>query len=610
MTASAPRPQDVWLEDVTAPRSLRRLPATLARAVALVARAAPRVFVVTVVLQLLGAVALAGVVLLGGRLLQAVVVADREGAGLRQLAGPVLLLAGASVTASLVAPVLAQLQRLLAELAQRRTYERVLDVAGEAPLEAFETAAFFDRLQRVQANAVLRPLLVARSVVDLAGGAVGVVGLVAALLAVEPLLLPLLLTAGLPLLLVSRRASRAEYGFAVAQTARLRVRDYLRGVLLGRAEAKEVRAFALQDVLRRRYDRLYDEYVHGLRSQVRLRVRLAVMSSVLVTVVTIATMVVLVQLVLSDRLTLAGAGASALAVRLLSSRLELSFSALGTLLESALFLDELERFAAPSTAPGAAPGTAAPPVFEELRLEGVGFTYPGSDRRVLDDVSLSLRRGEVLALVGENGSGKTTLAKLLAGLFRPTEGRILWDEGDVASFDVGSYRRRVAVIFQDFLRYALPARDNIALAAGDDGAVVAAARRAGAHAFLAALPHGYATVLSKEFADGADLSGGQWQRVALARAFHRDAPLVVLDEPTAALDPRAEHELFSTVRTLLADRTVLLISHRLATVRTADRIVVLQSGRVVEEGTHDELMRLEGTYAELFRLQAAGYTAR
>jgi ATP-binding cassette subfamily B protein len=219
--------------------------------------------------------------------------------------------------------------------------------------------------------------------------------------------------------------------------------------------------------------------------------------------------------------------------------------------------------------------------------------------------------GEIIALVGENGSGKTTLAKLLCGLYPPKRGEILWDGADLRTFDPEELRRSIAVIFQEFARYQLSGWDNLAVGdparAGDRAGMEAAAREAGAHPFLAALASGYDTVLSPQFDGGADLSLGQWQRVAIARAFFRDAPFLVLDEPTAALDPRAEADLFASLRTLCAGRTVLLISHRFSSVRSADRIYVLHEGRIVEHGSHAQLMKERGRYAEMFSLQASSY---
>jgi ATP-binding cassette subfamily B protein len=236
---------------------------------------------------------------------------------------------------------------------------------------------------------------------------------------------------------------------------------------------------------------------------------------------------------------------------------------------------------------------------------------PSADRPALQNVSLEIGAGEIVALVGANGSGKTTLAKLLCRLYQPQAGRILWDRVDTAGVDPDQLRRQVAVIFQDFQHYALPARDNIGLGRhqrlDDLDAIYAAARHAGADAFLTSLPAGYDTILGPEFSGGNDLSIGQWQRIALARAFFRDAPFIILDEPTAALDARAEHDLFQAIRILCQGRSVLLISHRFSSVRTADRIYVLQHGRILEHGSHDQLMATGGLYTDLFTLQAAAY---
>jgi ATP-binding cassette subfamily B protein len=281
--------------------------------------------------------------------------------------------------------------------------------------------------------------------------------------------------------------------------------------------------------------------------------------------------------------------------------------------EAGLFVEDFTTFLA--TAPvthGATGHQPAPAAFDRISVEQVTFTYPAASTPALRDVSLDIQAGQVVALVGENGSGKTTLAKLISRLYLPESGRITWDGTDTADLDAGQLRRRIAVIFQDFARYDLTARENIGLGAvehiDNPPAIQAAARHAGAAGYLAALPDGYETILSPEYDGGRDLSVGQWQRVALARAFIRDAPLIILDEPTASLDPRAEHDLFTRIRTLYKGRTVLLISHRYNTVRDADHIYVLDQGRIIEHGNHDQLIAAAGTYAELFTLQAAAYT--
>jgi ATP-binding cassette subfamily B protein len=247
----------------------------------------------------------------------------------------------------------------------------------------------------------------------------------------------------------------------------------------------------------------------------------------------------------------------------------------------------------------------------ELSVEGVSFRYPASSSWALRGVDVRVRTGEVVALVGANGSGKTTLAKVMADLFEPAGGVVRWNGEDVRRFDPRAVRERIAVIFQDFERYLFTAGENVTLgrveAAGDRDRLEQAARRAGIAEAIERLPHGYDTLLGPEFQGGTDFSGGQWQRLALARAFFRDAQLLILDEPSSALDPEAEAALFSRVRDLCDGRAVVVISHRFSTVTSADRIVVLDEGRVIESGSHRELLALDGTYARLFRLQAQQY---
>src|SRR5919197_375849 len=328
----------------------------------------------------------------------------------------------------------------------------------------------------------------------------------------------------------------------------------------------------------------------------------------------LVTLAVLVALALGGHLSVAAAAAAGAAMILFGQRVSSGGMASQMLLESAMFLEDYLTFAAMAPAPGpqvvpGPPRVAAAPI----AADEVWFSYPGSDRPALRGASLRIGRGEVVALVGANGSGKTTLAKLMAGLYVPERGRVLLHGADTATADRTLLRRDVAVVFQDFLRYWLAVRDNIAMGRherfGDDDWVVRSARRAGAHGELSALADGYDTRLGPVFAGGVDLSVGQWQKIAIARLFFRDAPFVILDEPTAALDARAEHELFARIDELLDGRAVLLISHRFSTVREADRIYVLDRGEVIEEGSHEELMALGGTYAEMFTLQAAAYAS-
>ncbi|MFB9378508.1 ABC transporter ATP-binding protein [Kineococcus gynurae] len=609
-------------------RDLRALPALLVEAVRLCRRAAPREFALTLGLQLLGATLLGVQVLVGRWALQEILAGDgKAGTDLRGAVAPLALLAAVALVGSFSGAIRQQRLRLLGELVQRAIWARLLDVSTTVDLTTYEDARFYDRLQRVTTNAISRPLAVAQGLVGIVGGSVGAVGLGVSLWIISPVLLPLLVLAAVPLFLLSRRGGRTEFAFALAQTPAFRVRDYLRQTLTGRDDAKEVRAYGLEEPLRRRYDGLYDDYVGALRAQVRTRIRLALLGNGLTALTVALTLGGLLLLVGRGTLDLADAGAAGVAIPLLGSRLQQLVTGAGNVAESGLFLEDLQAFLA--IAPAAAarrPTDPAPEGFSVLRAEGVGFRYPQATTDSLTGIDVEIRRGQVVALVGENGSGKTTLAKVLAGLHTPTAGVIRWDAtvvaGAAASGPEGSgpggtgvdpvgLRAQVAVLFQDFAHYHLSAHDNIALGRADRPSsreeVRAAAVRAGADGFLQRLPAGYDTPLTTELHGGSDLSLGQWQRVALARAFRRDAPFVILDEPTASLDARAEADLFAGIGDLMAGSTVLLISHRFSSVRYADRIFVLREGRLDDSGTHDELLARGGHYAELYTLQAAAY---
>ena len=440
----------------------------------------------------------------------------------------------------------------------------------------------------------------------------GVVAVGGALLTIEPLFFLLGIAAAVPLTLTSLRVGRALYRFAVEQTPTDRQRSYIQTLLVEKDPAKEIRAYDLGGFLGARFAALYERRIRALRKLVRRRTAQGVAGGSLTAIVSGGVLGLLIVFVSDGRVSLAGAGAAAAALILLGSQLQGLATGMGQLYESALFIQDFNNFVLLSAGQTQFTGSAAaPPGVGHLSVRGLTFTYPSRRDPSLTGIDLDIGPGEVVALVGENGSGKTTLAKLLAGLYLPQAGHITWDGRDTAAMEVAQVRQRVAVLFQDFVRYFLSARENISMGrwerADDNAAVRVAAARSGAAPFLEALAHGFETYLGPQFFGGTDLSGGQWQRVALARAFFRDAELVILDEPTAALDPRAEAALFASVRELFAERSVVLISHRFATVRFADHIYVLDDGRVLEHGTHGQLMAGQGLYAELFSLQASAF---
>jgi ATP-binding cassette, subfamily B, bacterial len=594
-------------------RSIRQLPRLLAGALRLVWRAARGQFVLNVVLLAVGSAALALQVLVGKELLTKLL-ADNSTKDFSSAVPYVALLAVVLAVTSITLIVRNEVQRLLAELVARSSMQQVVDAACRADLARFEDPAFHDRLQRAIVNASIRPLQMTNGLLAVGTALTGVVAVGAVLLFIDPLFFVLGLIAGVPITLASLRVGRALYHFAVEQTPTDRERTYIQGLLVEKDPAKEIRAYEMAWFLRARFAALYERRIRALRQLVRRRARQGVLGGGLTALVSGAVLGLLILFVSQGDVSLAGAGAAAAALILLGTQLQGLASGVGQLYESALFIQDFNNFVQTELAPGTSlfTGTAPLPAhIGHLSVRDLTFTYPSRRAPSLRDVNIDIGPGQVVALVGENGSGKTTLAKLLAGLYLPQVGRITWDGQDLASMDIAQVRKRVAVLFQDYVKYFLSARENVSVGrwerAEDEAAIRQAAIRSGANDFIEALPNGYDTYLGPQFFGGSDLSTGQWQRVALARAFFRDAELVILDEPTASLDPRAEAALFVAVRELFAGRSVVLISHRFATVRLADHIYVLDAGRLIEHGDHDALMARNGLYAELFTMQASAF---
>jgi ATP-binding cassette subfamily B protein len=502
-------------------------------------------------------------------------------------------------------------QVLLGAIVERKTRLRMLEACANVDVAQFEDAAFHDLMERVDANALDKPAAVTFALADLASGALGVLPVVGALVVVQPLLVPVLLLGMLPMVVLAVMGGRNEVGFAHERAATDRRRDYLRRVLVDRTAAKELRLFnashALLEMLRSEYD-VHLQLVrrHSLKRLVNaLAVQLAVGGMVL------ALLYFAFALNRSGRLTVPQMAAAVAAVPVLLSRIGNVTTGMGRLFESTSLLRDLPTLEAMSGTgsgkgrfPTPAPDVGSPP---EIGLQDVTFTYPSSERPAIQDVSLVIPAGKVSALVGANGSGKTTLVKLIAQLYRPQGGCITWNGLDVSRHPQEAWREHTTVLFQDFIRYELSLRDNVTLgrphAQDDASRLEASIRGAGLERLGHRLPNGLDTVLSKAWTDGVELSGGEWQTVALARAYFRNAALVVLDEPTAALDPRAEYELFRRIRVMFPTQTIILVSHRLNSVRPADQIFVLADGRLAEQGTHDSLLQHDGVYAEFYKLQ-------
>lgn len=612
--AQPPTCEQLHEEAAQRPRTLRLLPRITSDALRMVWSASPRLLVASIGLKLVNGAGLATALIFGRNLIGDVLAADTAAAtpGIGAVVPQLLAVVGVVAVLGLVTAAGREVREILSETTARHAKQAIIDVARRVELSAYETPSFHDRLVRAASNEH-RPIQMVDGLIGTIGAIASIGGIVVALLAIQPWLVPLLLLAGLPLLAGVMKAGQAMFGFHMRMTTVARARSYLYRLLTEKDPAKEVRVFGLGDYLNTRHNVLYDQHLAELRKTTRRRFRIAVISTLGLAAALGAGIAGLLALALSGRLELAETATAAGALLILGERIMTTVNSIGDMYESGLFVEDYTTFLAKAPLDHAATGTTpAPSTFDRITVDNVTFTYPAASTPALRDVSLQIEAGQVIALVGENGSGKTTLAKLLSRLYLPQQGRIAWDGTDIADMDAAELHRRIAVIFQDFARYQLTARENIGLGAvehiDDQAAIETAARHAGADPFLTKLPGRYETILSPEYDGGRDLSGGQWQRIALARAFIRDAPLIILDEPTASLDPRAEHDLFSRIRTLYTGRTVLLISHRYNTVRDADHIYVLHRGQIIEHGNHDQLIAQAGTYAELFTLQAAAYT--
>lgn len=554
----------------------------------------------------------ASVAYVGSLIVDAVVSAMRSGASAAHVVALVVL-EGALVAAIAGAQRgLSLCQSLLRAQLGQRVNVMILEKALTLELQHFEDSEFYDKLTRARREASTRPLSLVTRTFGLTQNGISLASYAVLLAHFSPWAVAVLLLAGLPAFVAEVKFSGDAFRLFRWRSPESRMQMYLETVIAREDHAKEVKLYGLGARLLERYRAIFRRLYGEDRA---LTVRRDAWGFVLGLIATAALYGAYAWIAVSAVRHLITLGQMTMYLALFrqgQSAVSAMLSAVGGMYEDNLYLSTLYEYL--ETPVGAPRGAAllGPEPADGIRFEDVSFTYPGAEEAALEHVTLHLKPGASLALVGENGSGKTTLIKLLTRLYAPTAGRILLDGRELAEWEEAALRERIGVIFQDFVRYQMLVGENVG--AGDERYFEdearwrSAADKGRASEFIEALPGGYRTQLGKWFRDGRELSGGQWQKVALSRAFMRTrADILVLDEPTAAMDAQAEAEVFEHFRQLAHDRITILISHRFSTVRMADQIAVLNRGHIVERGTHEELMLLNGRYAHLFTLQARGY---
>lgn len=501
---------------------------------------------------------------------------------------------------------------LLGDLFANATSVKLMDHASRMDLSQFEDSNFYDKLERARRQTTGRVVLMSQMLLQVQD-ALSIIFLIGGLAVISPWLILLLALAVLPAFITESRFNRKSYSLSRSWTPERRELDYLRYVGASDETAKEVKIFGLSEFLIERFARLADGYYLANRALAIRRTAWGSLFNAFGIGAYYAAYVFIIRDAVSGDISIGDLTFLSGSFLRLQQLLQGMLGRFSSIAQSALYLQDLfDFFEITSEIQNPTKPQPFPKPFQKgITFEDVGFRYQGTDRWAVRHLSFHLEAGEKLALVGENGAGKTTLVKLMARLYDPTEGRILIDGRDIKSYSLTDLRHAVGVIFQDFVKWQMTAKENIGVGRveemTDDPRIVHAAEKSLADSVVDKLGDGYDQMLGRRFSKGVELSGGEWQKVALGRAYMRDAQLLILDEPTAALDARAEYEVFERFSELTSGKTAVLISHRFSTVRMADRILVLKGGEMVELGSHEDLLKNGGLYSELFELQAQGY---
>jgi ATP-binding cassette, subfamily B, bacterial len=504
-------------------------------------------------------------------------------------------------------------QQLLQELTVIRVQMMIMGHANKLDLAFFENPQFYDALQQAQREASYRPLRMVDQTFSLGRNIITFLSMVALIASLGWIVALVALVAPIPSFIANSRYGWQGYIMTRRQSPDRRRMGYYLDLLTKDTYNKEVKLFGLGDHFITRWHEIAARFYRENRSLVTRRYLMGFIWGNLTPVVTTGTYLYVAMRTIAGQLTLGDLTFYTQAVGNVQSSLGGILGGLSDMYENSLYLTNLYNFLDYEPLIRSKPDARklALPLKEGIEFRHVTFTYPGKTEPALRDVSFVIRPDEAVALVGQNGAGKTTIVKLLTRLYDPDEGQIYLDGIDLRDYDLASVHAAIGVIFQDYVTYYLSARDNIGVGRLEQmeelEMVQSSAAKSGADAVVARLPKGYDTTLGRWFDEGYQLSGGEWQKVALARAFMRDAEILILDEPTASLDARAEYEIFARMKDLTEGKTAIFISHRFSTVRLADRIFVLENGTLTEAGSHEELLSLDGTYAELFNLQAAAY---